>query len=247
MAAGLATVGATDGDRIRGLIRQRYIPQPAPRVSLPDATASVTTGPSGVQMQPASRDRYAGMPAPAPAAPAAVTNWKNPGDIIRPPVVAGAPNWNRLNQSGNSLPGNINFGSGFMGTINDILRNYLGGGAYSDQPNQAILDSVLSLALGDAGAARDRAVLQAENLGSDPASMASYGAQADLQGQGDVAHALNSASLGELTHQRDFGQSLLMALLGGQGKQNEYNPTSGAQWVNAIANLVGAANPYGHH
>lgn len=135
----------------------------------------------------------------------------------------------------------MNFGSGFFGTLNDILRNYLGSGAFSDKVNPAIMEGVRRNALSDAEANRQHAALMAQSLGADPATAASYALRSDLQSQGGVAKSLADASLGELTHQRDYGQNLLMALLGGQGTQN--TAKGGTTALDQILKIYGTFKP----
>ena len=146
-----------------------------------------------------------------------------PGGVVGtvPPPTVGPSTWGDTNESGSGVPRDVNFGSGFGGTLNDILRNFLGSGAFSDKVNPAVMEGVRRNALSDAEASRSRNALMAQALGADPASSASYALQSDLNSQGGVAKSLADASLGELTHQRDYGQQLLMALLGGQGTQNQ--------------------------
>jgi hypothetical protein len=130
-----------------------------------------------------------------------------------------------------------------LGTLNSILRGGGAAGFYSPGPNQAILDAVREMALRDAQGSRDHAALVAQNLGTDPASAAANYMRADTEAQGGVARALSDASYGELTHQRDYIQQLLMLLLGHQGTQNAYNPTKGTDVVNSISGLVSASKP----
>lgn len=169
-----------------------------------------------------------------------------PGGLFPPGGQAATPppnpgTWGGINESGSNVPSDVNFGSGFFGTLNDILRNYLGSGAFSDKVNPAIMEGVRRNALADADAARQRNALAAQALGADPATAASYALRSDLSSQGSVAKALSDASLGELTHQRDFGQNLLLALLGGQGTQN--SAKGGTTALDQILKVLAATKP----
>jgi hypothetical protein len=127
-----------------------------------------------------------------------------------------------------------------MGSISEILKLFLSSGAFSPEANKGIMDATRERALGDAEANRQHAQLVAQSLGTDPATAASYALRSDLGSQGDVSKALSDASYGEATHQRDFGQQLLMGLLGIQGQQNSYKPgKSGFDYLNELARTAG--------
>lgn len=216
----------TSGDRLKALIRKRYLG--APPSAAPGTAASVM-GTLPFQAAPA-----AAAPA-AVAAPAAAS-----GGIghFTPPIGQPAPaGGNPFTPGSERVPG-VNFGGGFFGALNEILRGGYGSGAFSSQPNQAILDMVRSLALSDAEAARSRTALQSQSLGADPATAASYALQSDLESQHGVAEALSRAILGELTQGRDFTRTLLLSLLGKQGPQNVYDPTKSTEVLDTVTPLI---------
>lgn len=224
LSGGLAGAGA-DANAIRALLRKRMLTtsQAPPYMSAmaPAPVAATAPAPAGSSMSSlfdmasGRFKRPGGIPGSLPSIQPQV-----PGGQTATPPPPGGSTWGDINQSGSGVPGDVNFGSGFFGTLNDILRNYLGSGAYSDKVNPAIMEGVRRNALSDAEASRSHNALMAQALGTDPATAASYALRSDLSSQGGVAKSMADASLGELTHQRDYGQNLLMALLGGQGSQN---------------------------
>jgi hypothetical protein len=126
-----------------------------------------------------------------------------------------------------------------MGSFSQLLREFLSTGTFDPGVNPDILGLVRSNALSDAQAGQAHNDLLAQSLGVDPATRASAALRSDLQGQGNVARAVSGATLEELTHQRDFGQQLLEALLGKQGAQNEYNPSK-FDWGSVLTSLINA-------
>jgi hypothetical protein len=220
---GLAsTPRPNDAARIRALIRSRYIGSDrTPSFTAPGA--ATLAGPKPFQAPPAMPNSGINVPGAVPGLPTVQDSSKVP-----PPPPTGY------------LSPDINYGKNFLGTLNDILRGFQSSGAYGPGVNQGILDAVRSLALGDAAASRAHNALVSQSLGVDPATAASYYLRSDLGSQGDVARAVNAASLGELTHQRDFGQQLLELLLGKQGPQNVYNPKNSAEAVTGILNSLAA-------
>src|SRR6185503_14148432 len=115
-------------------------------------------------------------PAPAPAPATAMAT----APPTPPPTRPQAPGYDPY-VGGHS---GENYGGGFFGTINSILRGGGGAGFYSPGPNQGILDAVREMALRDAQASRDHAALVAQNLGVDPASAAANYMRADTEAQG---------------------------------------------------------------
>lgn len=219
MTAGSAL--APDMTSLRAQIRKRYV-GPTLQPTVPGRAAVSPSSESSFGIQGQGKI----LPPPPPPAAAAATG-----------VAPVAHPWQSINQSSSYVPGNINFGAGFGGTLNDILRNFLGSGAFSDQPNMALLSAIRSQAEQTAAGQRDHASLLAESEGLDPATAASLGLRADLGAQGGVASTVNNAVTGELQSKQDYGQRLLMALLGGQGQQNAYNPNK-FDWGSIISRLI---------
>lgn len=99
-----------------------------------------------------------------------------------------------------------------LNRLYDLLNQFGGAGAFSPEGNKGLMDSVRSGALDTAEALRSRGDLVARNLGVDPSTASSYALQSDLNTQGGVADALNTASRGVLERQDAFGKSLLELL-----------------------------------
>lgn len=100
-------------------------------------------------------------------------------------------------------------------TINqlyDLLKQYADAGSFSPTGSSALMDATRSEAMSNADALRQRGKLIGSNLGVDPSTAAGFALQSDLNTQGGVADALNSAVTGRLNKQDDFGKSILSAL-----------------------------------
>ena len=217
------TGGAGEAAALRALIRKRQL---AAR---------------GVPYQPTPAAPTA-APAPAPAAdslmgmPTGGSSWlqklSGGGGIV------GAANGNGVPKDANGLPVDVNFGKGLEGTINGILREFLGTGAFGNKPNPAVMDLVRSKALLDAQGLRDHNALAAQALGADPATAASYALRSDLQSQGGVARALSDATLQQSSQAEDFGRQLLLALLGAKLERNGQRSGGGAD-LGGLASGVG--------
>lgn len=218
-----SSIGSSSGHRIRELIRKRYLGAPPPP-------------PSVMGLQPfqtaAASPAAAAAPSPTYRTGAGPTQAAVP-TAAAPAAAAPAPAF-----SGYSDPGTADYGAGLFGSLSSLLRGFQGAGTFAPGPNQAIMELVRALALQDAEAARARNALAAQSLGVDPATAASFALRSDLESQGGVAEALSRASLGELTHQRDFGQQLLLALLGRQGTQNAYNPQRATDVIGSVSGLL---------
>lgn len=99
-----------------------------------------------------------------------------------------------------------------LNQLYELLNQYAGSGAFTPGGNKGLMDATRSEALSNAEALRGRGDLVSRNLGVDPATAASYALRSDLNTQGGVADALNTASRGVLERQDAFGKDLLSML-----------------------------------
>jgi hypothetical protein len=210
-ASSFGTPTGDAGSGLRALIRKRYM-------------QTSSAGPSYATPAPASPAMPQPVAGPAPATPAA------------PPPLPSYPGAPAIHD-----PGKADFGAGALGSISQLLREFLSTGTFDPGVNPDILSMVRSKALEDAQAGQAHHDLLAQSLGVDSATRGSAALQADLAGQGDVSRAVSGATLEELTHQRDFGQQLLEALLGKQGQQNVYDPNK-INWGSIISSLIPNVN-----
>lgn len=106
-------------------------------------------------------------------------------------------------------PGSQNPGDEWMARISQMLRDAGQFGAFSPQGSAGLLDAVRSEAMGNADALRRRSATNASLLGLDPGQRGAYAMQSDLNTQGGVANALNSAVREQLLGQQQFQQNML--------------------------------------
>lgn len=143
---------------------------------------------------------------------------QNPAPFTGPSTTGGEWTPQGWNPSGDPTIG-LNDWTGSGGdrsrTLNqlyELLAKFGAGGSFSPEGSRLLMDTTRSEALGNAEALRSRGDLIARNLGVDPATAASFALQSDLNTQGGVADALNSAVTGNARAQDEFGKSLLEML-----------------------------------
>lgn len=138
-----------------------------------------------------------------------------------------------------------------LNRLYDLLNQFDKSGAFSPTGNSALMDATRGEALSNAEALRQRNALIGRNLGVDPSTGASYALQSDLNTQGGVADAVNSAVLGRLQSQEQFGRDLL-SMLGGLNAQDwmaerqgdiskRYAPDQGGGWGSTLGSISGGA------
>lgn len=104
--------------------------------------------------------------------------------------------------------------------LNNLLKQFTDAGYFSPEGNQALMRSVQANATSNADAMRARKQNALALGGMDPGQAAAFKQMADLQGQGDVANALNSAQYGALQNQQNFANSLFNTM--GQFNLNDW-------------------------
>ena len=104
--------------------------------------------------------------------------------------------------------------------LNNLLKQFTDAGYFSPEGNQALMRSVQANATSNADAMRARQQNALALGGMDPGQAAAFKQMADLQGQGDVANALNSAQYGALQNQQNFANSLFNTM--GQFNLNDW-------------------------
>lgn len=96
-----------------------------------------------------------------------------------------------------------------LNQIYQLLQQFSDFGSFSPEGNSGFMDAVTGKARGEGMGIRDSNSLLAQSLGTDPATSASYGLQANLAGSGAVARSVNDAVLQRLSSQDELAKSIL--------------------------------------
>lgn len=209
---------------LRALLRKRLaLPTASPSYLMPADGAGMAFADAGAR--PGAAPLAGSAPAATPASGGGF--WGGVRQIHGAPPIApagGGGGWGAGELPPGSNPSgdpNIELGdwsgSGWdrsrtLNKLYDLISKFGAGGSFSPEGSRLLMDTTRSEALGNAEALRGRGNLIASNLGVDPATAASFALQSDLNTQGGVADAMNSAVTGNARAQDEFGKSLLQML-----------------------------------